>query len=58
MAGIVREGLLEEEKVNLGVGCNWNGEGTLRRRNNPSKSLEEGKCKVCSGHREETSLTG
>lgn len=58
MAGIVKESLLEEEKVNLGLGCNWEGKGTLGRRNNPSKSLEEGKCKVCSGHREETSLTG
>lgn len=58
MAGIAMEGLLEEEKLNLGLRCNWNGKGTLGRRNRPDKSPEEGKCKVCSGHREETSLTG
>ena len=58
MAGIVREGLLEEENLNLGLGRDWNGKGILSRRNSPAKSPEEEKHKVCSGHWGETSLAG
>jgi len=49
VAGIVREGLLEEENLNLGLGRDWNGKGILSRRNSPAKSPEEEKHKYVQG---------
>lgn len=42
MAGVVREGLLEEEGLDLVLGCDWNGKGILGGRNSADKSPERG----------------
>lgn len=39
---VVREGILEEEKVDLGFGCDWNGKGIPGGRNSADKSSERG----------------
>lgn len=41
-AGVVREGLLGEEGLDLVLGCDWNGKGILGGRNSADKSAERG----------------
>lgn len=42
MAGIVGEGLLEEETLDLALGCDRNRKGNLGGRNSADKSPERG----------------